>query len=103
MAPEYSGRGSALRLCSAGRLERALRTTTGLRTSRRRPPRCILPQSKASQKSDRIATGAATLGQRFQFLHVASPQNHVIEMKGGDEAADPVRDLFAPFLLAEPL
>ena len=60
----------------------------------------MFPQSKASTERVGVISRSAVWRQLFQFLHVASSQNYVIGLKGGDQARHHIRDIAAPLFLA---
>jgi hypothetical protein len=64
----------------------------------RRIPIGLLPYAKPSEEGIGIVAQPATLGQLFQFLDVASPQNYVVGFEGGDQAGHHVRYMAPPFL-----
>ncbi len=62
-----------------------------------------LPKAKATEEGIGIVSAAATLWQFGQLPGIASPQYHVVQVKGRDEASHGVIDVFSPLLLAQPL
>src|SRR5262245_33578101 len=62
--------------------------------------RFFLPKPKPSQERIGVVARPATGRQLFQFLHVTSPQDHIVGFEGGDQEGYYVRHIFAPLFLA---
>src|SRR5262245_25902528 len=62
--------------------------------------RFFLPKPKPSQERIGVVARTAMPRQLFQFLHVPSPQDHIIGFEGSDQEGDHVRYIFAPLLFA---
>src|SRR5574340_1548084 len=60
----------------------------------------VFPQAEPSHKRVGIVTFPATGRQLFQLFDVAPSQDHVIRLKGRDEAFHHIRNARSPFLLA---
>jgi len=60
----------------------------------------LFPQSKSSAESVGVVSGSAVWRQLFQFLNIASSQNHVIGFKRGDQASHYIRHIAPPLFLA---
>src|SRR5262245_9476889 len=65
--------------------------------------RCFIPEPKPSQERIGVVARPAMGRQLFQFLHVTSPQDHVVGFEGGDQEGYYVRHILAPLLLAQPI
>jgi hypothetical protein len=57
-----------------------------------------LPQAKPSNERVGVVACSTTLRQLFQFLDVASSENYVVGLKGGDQLGHHVLDILSPFL-----
>src|SRR5262249_20185305 len=62
--------------------------------------RFFLPKPKPSHERIGVVARPAMGRQLFQFLHVTSPQDHVIGFEGGNQKGNHVRDMLAPLLFA---
>src|SRR5262249_17814093 len=60
----------------------------------------FLPKAKPSQECIGVVTRAATWRELFQFLDVASSQNHLLGFQSGNEARYHVRDFLPPLFFA---
>src|SRR2546430_3177612 len=67
---------------------------------RERPITGLLPQAKPSEERIGVVARPASSRQFFQFLDVASSQNYVIGLEGGNQAGNHVRDMSPPLLFA---
>src|SRR5262249_40180921 len=63
----------------------------------------FLPEPKPSQERIGVVTRPATARQLFQFLHVTSPQDHIVGFEPGNQESYHVRYMLGPLLLAYPI
>src|SRR2546425_5823146 len=68
------------------------------RCGRKDPITGLFPQAKPSEERIGVVARPASLRQLFQFFEVASSQNYVVGLEGGDQAGNHIRDMASPFL-----
>jgi hypothetical protein len=63
----------------------------------------IIPEAKTSDERVGIVAYSARRRQFFQFLGIASAENHIVRVEGVDKPRYAIRHIASPFLLAQPL
>src|SRR5437867_911259 len=63
----------------------------------------LLPKTKPSQEGIGVVSFPAARRQLFEFLDIASAQDHVVGVEDRDQLRDHETDMSPPFLLAQAL
>jgi hypothetical protein len=77
--------------------------SSALRTSRSPAILRVFPEAKAAEECVGVISSTATGRQVFQFLGVASPENHIIGMESVNESGHTVLYIALPRFLAKAL
>src|SRR5580692_5213566 len=75
-------------------------TRTRFCAGRMSPIRGFIPEAESSEEGVGVLALSATRRELFQLLGVAAPNNHVVGVKGVDQAGHSECNVVAPFLLS---